>query len=213
MKEKGYVYILTNPAFKEDWVKIGKTAGAVEKRMEDLFTTALPKPFDLYAWCKTSKFNELEKQAHHILDKLTTSRVDERREFFQLVPSEALAVLRELAATIDDAEFFVPHEVQTATQKSTPAPAFRFSMVHLTPGAELVFEPTGARVYVVEDKCDNKVTFEGKIYTLSGFCKAFMPDNKRNRKDAYQGPHYFSYNSKLLVDLRAMYEKEAILKM
>lgn len=24
MKEKGYVYILTNPAFCEDWVKIGK---------------------------------------------------------------------------------------------------------------------------------------------------------------------------------------------
>ena len=24
-KEKGYVYILTNPAFREDWVKIGKT--------------------------------------------------------------------------------------------------------------------------------------------------------------------------------------------
>lgn len=78
----------------------------------------------------------------------------------------------------------MPHEVQAAAQKSTPAPAFRFSMVHLSPGAELVFEPTGARVHVVEDKGDNKISFEGKIYTLSGFCKAFMPDNKRNRVDA-----------------------------
>ena len=25
MKETGYVYILTNPCFKEDWVKIGKS--------------------------------------------------------------------------------------------------------------------------------------------------------------------------------------------
>ncbi len=24
--EKGYVYILTNPSFREDWVKIGKSA-------------------------------------------------------------------------------------------------------------------------------------------------------------------------------------------
>ena len=24
---KGYVYILTNPSFREDWVKIGKTHG------------------------------------------------------------------------------------------------------------------------------------------------------------------------------------------
>lgn len=27
MKEPGYVYILTNPSFKEDWVKIGLEHG------------------------------------------------------------------------------------------------------------------------------------------------------------------------------------------
>ncbi len=205
---KGYVYILTNPAFKEDWVKIGKTATSVEKRMEELFTTALPTRFELYAWCKTAKYNELEKQAHHMLDRLTDLRIDSHREFFQLVPSEALAVLRELASTLDDAEFYVPGEVKEAAQRATPAPPFRFSMVHLAPGAEIIFEPTGAKVVVVADKGDNKIEFEGKHYTLSGFCKAFMPDNKRNKKDAYQGPSYFSFNGKLLVDLRAKYEKE-----
>ena len=206
----GYVYILTNPAFKEDWVKIGKTASSVEKRMEELFTTALPTRFELYAWCKTTKYNELEKQAHHILDKLTDSRIDDKREFFQLVPSEALAVLRELVSTIDDAEFYVPSEEKGDSQRVTPAPPFRFSMVHLKAGAELVFEPTGTRVVVVEDKADNKVMYEDKKYTLSGFCKRFMPDNKRNKKDAYQGPHYFSYEGRLLVTLRAKYEKESI---
>ena len=25
MKERGFVYILTNPSFREDWVKIGKS--------------------------------------------------------------------------------------------------------------------------------------------------------------------------------------------
>ena len=178
--------------------------------MEELFTTALPTRFELYAWCKTTKYNELEKQAHHILDKLTDSRIDDKREFFQLVPSEALAVLRELASTIDDAEFYVPSEEKGDTQRATPAPPFRFSMVHLKPGAELVFEPTGTRVVVVEDKSDNKVMYEDKKYTLSGFCKHFMPANKRNKKDAYQGPHYFSYEGKLLVTLRAKYEKESI---
>jgi len=208
-EKSGYVYILTNPAFKEDWVKIGKTSGTVEKRMEELFTTALPTRFELYAWCKTTKYNELEKQAHHILDKLTDSRIDDKREFFQLVPSEALTVLRELAATIDDAQFYVPSEERANSQKASPAPPFRFSMVHLKPGAELVFEPTGTRVVVVEDKSDNKILFEGKKYTLSGFCKQFMPDNKRNKNDAYQGPHYFSHEGKLLLNLRAKYEKES----
>ena len=26
-QETGYVYILTNPSFREDWVKIGKSSG------------------------------------------------------------------------------------------------------------------------------------------------------------------------------------------
>lgn len=29
-KEPGYVYILTNPSFREDWVKIGKSSRPVE---------------------------------------------------------------------------------------------------------------------------------------------------------------------------------------
>lgn len=207
MQNKGYVYILTNPAFKENWVKIGKTSGSVEKRMDDLFTTALPKRFDLYAWCKTAKFNELEKQMHHILDDLTQTRIDEKREFFQIVPSKALAVMRELALTIDDAEFYVPCEVKN-NEHTKVAPPFRFYMARLKPGDEVIFEPTGVRVLVAADKADNKIEYEGKKYTLSGFCKAFMPENKRYDSGSYQGPQYFSYNGKLLVDLRTMYEKE-----
>lgn len=204
----GYVYILTNPAFAENWVKIGKTAGTVQKRMEELYTTALPLPFELYAWCKTTKFNELEKQAHHILDKLTDYRIADNREFFRIVPSEALDVLRELAATIDDAEFFCPFEVQEKAAKTKILPPFKFSYAHMKPGDVVTFEPTGAKAVVVADKNDNKIEFEGQLYTLSGFCKVFMPDNKRNKKEAYQGPHYFSYNGKLLCDIRAQYENQ-----
>lgn len=29
-KEPGYVYILTNPSFREDWVKIGKSSRPVD---------------------------------------------------------------------------------------------------------------------------------------------------------------------------------------
>ena len=202
--KKGYVYILTNPAFKEDWVKIGKTAGTVEKRMDELFTTALPTRFELYAWCRTTKFNELEKQAHHILDKLTDSRIDDKREFFQLVPSEALSVLRELACTIEDAEFYVPAELQKQVKNEHAAP-FRFSMIDIKPGTEIIFEPTSLSVEVSDDR---HITFEDKDYTLSGFCKKYMPDNKRNKAEAYQGPAYFSYKGKLLSKIREEFEKK-----
>ena len=32
----GYVYILTNPSFREDWVKIGKSARPVDIRSKEL---------------------------------------------------------------------------------------------------------------------------------------------------------------------------------
>ena len=39
-KEPGYVYILTNPSFREDWVKIGKSARPgqrVEKAVKGVY--------------------------------------------------------------------------------------------------------------------------------------------------------------------------------
>ena len=53
--DKGYVYILTNPSFKEDWVKIGKSSRPVDVRSKELDNTAVPMPFEIYATLKTSK--------------------------------------------------------------------------------------------------------------------------------------------------------------
>lgn len=41
-KEPGYVYILTNPSFREDWVKIGKSSRSVNVRSKELDNTAVP---------------------------------------------------------------------------------------------------------------------------------------------------------------------------
>ena len=40
-KERGYVYILTNPSFREDWVKIGKSSRPVDVRSKELYNTAV----------------------------------------------------------------------------------------------------------------------------------------------------------------------------
>ena len=40
-KEPGYVYILTNPGFREDWVKIGKSSRPVDVRSKELDNTAV----------------------------------------------------------------------------------------------------------------------------------------------------------------------------
>ena len=44
----GYVYILTNPSFREDCVKIGKTRRPVNVRSAELDNTAVPLPFVRY---------------------------------------------------------------------------------------------------------------------------------------------------------------------
>lgn len=104
MKEAGYVYILTNPSFKEDWVKIGKTSLSVEQRVKQLDTTAVPLPFEIYATMKTSKFNEAEKLIHDFISTFTNLRIREKREFFNIKPEKALEILKRVAKVIDDAE-------------------------------------------------------------------------------------------------------------
>lgn len=114
---KGYVYIATNPSFKDDLVKIGKTSKNVEERIRALYTTALPHAFELYAWCRTEKYDLLEKQMHYVLEKEARNRINERREFFEVSPEDALQLLRVLASTLEDAQFHVPHEAATQCPK------------------------------------------------------------------------------------------------
>ena len=78
-------------------------------------------------------------------------------------------------------------------------PNFRFSMVGIEPGEWITFTPTGLKVKVVSD---NKVEYDGWQYKLSPFVVKFLPDEKRNKKNAYQGAKYFTYQGQRLDDLR-----------
>ena len=99
--EPGYVYILTNPSFREDWVKIGKSARPVDIRSKELDNTAVPLPFEIHATIKTVKYNEVEKLVHKIIDSLTDFRIRQNREFFNVAPQKALEIFKEIAQTID----------------------------------------------------------------------------------------------------------------
>jgi len=45
--QKGLVYVLTNPAML-GLVKIGQTTNEIKSRMNELNTTGVPLPFELY---------------------------------------------------------------------------------------------------------------------------------------------------------------------
>jgi len=101
--EQGYVYILTNPSFKEDWVKIGKSSRPVDVRSKELDNTAVPLPFEIFATMKTRKYNEVEKLVHKTIDRLTDLRIRQNREFFNVSPQKALDIFRDIAMAVDDA--------------------------------------------------------------------------------------------------------------
>ena len=97
MKEAGYVYILTNPSFKEDWVKIGKSSRPVDIRSKELDNTAVPLPFEIYATLKTVKYEQVEKLIHKTIDRLTDLRIRQNREFFNVSPAKALDILKDIS--------------------------------------------------------------------------------------------------------------------
>lgn len=103
MKEKGYVYILINPAFRENWVKIGYTSRPVEERVKDLDGTAVPLPFDIYATMCTEKYKEAEILIHHSLERFKNLRIRKNREFFNVEPEQALEIFKDVASLLDDA--------------------------------------------------------------------------------------------------------------
>ena len=105
MENKRYVYILTNPCFKENWVKIGKTDN-LDRRITELSqATGIPLPFKIYAVLETSKYNQAEHMIHKLIGKLAPDlRINPKRKFFNIEPEDAVSIMQEISNLIDDAK-------------------------------------------------------------------------------------------------------------
>lgn len=93
---------------------------------------------------------------------------------------------------------------ETQKVKTNRRPAFRFSMIGLKPGDVVYFEHGDIPVTVVSE---NTVAYDNEIYTLSRFCKHFMPEEGSENRE-YQGPAHFLYNGRTLDDIRKDKEKK-----
>lgn len=214
--QEGYVYILTNPSFKEDWVKIGKSSRPVDVRSKELDNTAVPLPFEIYATMQTTKYAEVERIIHKQIDRLTDLRIRQNREFFNVHPAQALEILTDLAQAIEDAvvmkyEDGKPHQLypinevpnQKKEKKNIRSP-FDFSMVGLNIGDTVIFDALNLPVKVAGK---NKVEYEDRLWSLSAFCGTYLPEGMHNSSESYQGPKYFSYQGKTLWEIRLEREK------
>ena len=218
--DTGYVYILTNPSFREDWVKIGKSSRPVDVRSKELDNTAVPLPFEIFATLATRKYHEVEKIVHKTIDRLTDLRIRQNREFFNVAPQVALDIFKDIASAIDDAiiteyrdnrpvkdESAAPNVEDQPDSLSVPRRGrFKFSLIGVKIGEFVTFTPTGIKVKVASD---DSVEHEGRIYKLSPFVGTFMPKEHRNNSGAYQGSRYFSYQGKILDDIRKEIENSS----
>ena len=85
------------------------------------------------------------------------------------------------------------------TEKTAPRKAFEFSMIGLKEGDTITFAPLKLDVKI---NGKNTISYNGKTYTLTGFCKEYLPQNMRTPSGAYQGPKFFTYQDENLWKLR-----------
>ena len=88
--ELGIVYVLINPAMP-GLVKIGKTSrGSVDARLSELYSTGVPVPFECAFAGRIEDESKVEKAFHRAFGPY---RLNPKREFFQIEPEQAIAVL------------------------------------------------------------------------------------------------------------------------
>lgn len=83
---------------------------------------------------------------------------------------------------------------------------FSFDVIGVNVGDALTFID-GTKVIAAEN---NKIIFCGELFTLSGFCKEFMPDEKRTKSNSYRGCAFFFKDGVKLEKLFKEQQKKSL---
>lgn len=209
--DKGYVYVLTNPSFKEDWVKIGKSKRVPDVRSKELFNTAVPLPYEIYATLKTEKFNEAERMIHRSIDRISDLRINKSREFFNIAPDKAYEILCDIKDLLGDeavVELFgdnVEVESNTSKGKRTKGERFDFYKRGLKDGDQVTFVDDHLITAIVANS--RQVLFEGELWYLSALARElYTRRNQVSPSGSYQGPAYFEFKGRKLNTIEKIVE-------
>jgi hypothetical protein len=201
---KGFVYVLTNPSFKDDWVKIGKSSRMPDIRSKELFNTSIPLPFEIYATLETEKYSQAEKMIHKSIDRLTDLRINKQREFFNISPDVAYDILMDVSTLLDDAEVKlygdnVNVKEDTTYGTRTRGVVFNFYNRGLKDGDVIQFVNDSSYQAIVAN--GRQVLFENELWYLSPLVRElFSRSNLVTNSGAYQGPYYFMHEGVRLSD-------------
>lgn len=160
------IYILVNESMP-GYVKIGKTNN-LEQRIRSLDTTSVPLPFECFYACTVRDATFVERQ---LLDAFMDHRVRSSREFFEIAPERAVAILKlvEIENVTPKKDFVESQEDQQAlNQARTKRAMFNFEMVNIPIGSELTFfkdENTKAKVIALRGQ--KTIEFDGEVTSPS----------------------------------------------
>ena len=163
----GIVYLLTNEAMP-GLVKIGKTgADDPQVRMDQLYNTSVPVPFECALAKKVDDQDAVEKALHTAFGP---DRINPKREFFKIDTEQARAVLnviagRDVTPAVNEANNTIAEVERSSSERlRTRRPNLNFQEMGIPPGT--VLDPTsGEETAVVVD--DRKVRFRDKEMSLS----------------------------------------------
>ena len=92
-KDKGYVYVIDNPAHKPGLVKIGCTTRPLLKRIQELSReTGVPAPFEACYEACVYNVEEYEKKVHR---RLKSIRLNPNKEYFECSYEEAADAIKD----------------------------------------------------------------------------------------------------------------------
>lgn len=132
-------------------------------------------------------------------------------------PSQNVIPAKVDNVTTEEKECATEEENKQIEQMNAPAKVvsldkssnkFSFAAIGVNVGDELTFID-GTKVIAAED---NKVSFCGELFTLSGFCKEFMPDEKRTKSNTYRGCAFFFKDGVKLEKLFKEQQKKSLVQ-
>ena len=195
----GIIYVLSNPAMP-GIVKIGKTTRDVELRLNELYQTGTPLPFECVYAARVDDESKIEKALHLAFDP---QRVNPRREFFSIQPEQAVTILKLLAIedvtpSIQEAVTDVDADAKASLERFKENEfvrrrAMRFTDIGIQPGTVLTYTDGDATCVVLNER---QVTYQGDTYSLSGLAQTLMQYPRSVR-----GSLYFTLNGKRLSEM------------
>lgn len=210
---QGYIYILTNPSFREDWIKVVITDKQLSDQYEEYNSNAMPVPTRIQATITLPSPEMAETLMKKFTHQLSLMNCLCNNRFYNITLHYALQLFRMIIADSKDVtitEIAQPNDAPTEIISNISKPkntwmAFPFLRdLDIPIGSKLMFTPSQIEVVTASD---HTIIWNDMEYTLMEFAMIYLPINQPQNIAHSNPDNVFSYNGKTLGELRCEIKK------